>query len=401
MQHIKRFLSLALALVLVLSCVPASVIAAAAEAVSTSPALPTASVTEVNNDELTFAMNFKTNTITEEQLAYYGNWYADFELTFNKKVVLNNDGSADGWLAGQYDAYSENWVTVPFGKFAPVTVEAGETVKIMAFAAELMGEPGLKYTYKEVYETVKNFDCGVYLDDEFLLANPDLEITLELKMYNPANESESYVIGKTYNYTNPIVAVNTTTNKTYATVVDAMMDCGAGQTVALLKNVTESVVSVFDDATLDLNGYTLTAAYVSSFGTIIDSSDANTGLLVVAKNRFMVQQDNAQLPIYDGTGYRFAEVLGFNKAMYNGSFVFQPLVEANALEWLKAGKATTGVTIQVLVTWTTKDGVGTQHFVYNDQLLLDFLDSYNSSTGRYGNMFTLALSGTESITNLT
>ena len=186
----KRFLSLALALVLVLGMVPVTVFAAEA-----TPALPTATVSEITKDDLTFAMNFNANSVTEEQLAYYGNWYADFELTVNKKVTFNNDGSADGWLAGQYDEWSKEWVTVPFGNYAPVTLEANETVKIMAFAAEHMDKPGLKYTFREVYETVKNFDCGVYFDDEFLLANPDLEVKLELVMTNPKTQ-ETLQIGE-------------------------------------------------------------------------------------------------------------------------------------------------------------------------------------------------------------
>lgn len=219
MQHMKRFLSLALVMALVLSCLPAMALAA-----DSTPALPTATVAEISKDDLTFAMNFKVDSITEEQLSYYGSWYADFELTVNKTVTFNNDGSADGWLAGQYDSYSSDWYTVPYGKYAPVTLEAGETLKIMAFAAEYMSEPGLKYTFKEVYEDVKDFDCGVYFDDEFLLANPDLEVKLELKMYNPENEAESYLVGETYTYSNPVAAQNTATNKAYDTVSAAMMD---------------------------------------------------------------------------------------------------------------------------------------------------------------------------------
>ena len=58
----------------------------------------------------------------------------------------------------------------PGTKDVTVTVKAGEPVKIMALAAELLGEPGLKYTYAEAYEVVKNFNCGVYFTPEFLAA---------------------------------------------------------------------------------------------------------------------------------------------------------------------------------------------------------------------------------------
>ena len=57
----KRILSLALALVLVLGMVPATVFAAEA-----TPALPTATVSKITKEDLTFAMNFKVDSITEE-----------------------------------------------------------------------------------------------------------------------------------------------------------------------------------------------------------------------------------------------------------------------------------------------------------------------------------------------
>jgi len=397
MNNVKRFLSLALALVLMLTCIPATVLAA-----DPATALPTATVSKINKDDLTFAMNFKVNPVTEEQLNLYGSWYADFELTINKDTVFNNDGSADGWLAGQYDAWSENWVTVPFGKFAPVTVKANEPIKIMAFAAELMGEPGLKYTYKEVYEGVKDFDCGVYFDDEFLAANPDLEVTLELKMYNPANESESYIIGETYIYMNPTVAQNTTTGKVYSTVNAAMMDCAAGQTVILMKDSAEQMVAVFADATLDLNGHTLAAGYVTCFGDIIDSSDANSGVLAVATDRLMIREDNAQIPVHNGTGYQFVEVLAINTAMKNAyTFAFQPRFEPGMLELLKQGTDVTGITIQVQVSWKEEQGYRTQNFVYNDSLLMDYLSSYKPASDSYSRMFTLTLQGAEDLEELT
>ena len=394
----KRILSFALALVMVLSAVPATVFATEA-----TPALPTAKVSQITNEDLTFAMNFRVNSVTEEQLACYGNWYADFELTVNKEVTFNNDGSADGWLAGQYDEWSYDWVTVPFGNFAPVTLEANETMKIMAFAAECMDEPGLKYTFREVYETVKDFNCGVFFDDEFLLANPDLVVTLELKMYNPANESESYVIGETYTYYNPIVAMNTATNKTYSTVMEAIIDCAEGQTVVLLKDVSESMISVFGDAVLDLNGYTLNAGYVSSFGDIIDSSADNSGMLVVPATRFMIREDNAQLPVHNGSGYQFVEVLRIDTAYLEASskFAFQPRIEPGMLALLKQGSAVTGITIQVEVSWKQGNGYRTQNFVYNDSFVQTYLNSYKPATDKYSQMFTLTLNGAESFEELT
>lgn len=160
--------------------------------------MPTATVSTLANEELTFALNFKADKVSPEALEYFGSWYADFELSVNKATVFNANGGANGYLSGQYDEWSENWVNVPF---EDVTLAANEPLKIMAYAAKMLGQSGLKLTYRDVYEGVKDFDCGVFFEPDFLTANPDLEVTLELRMYNPANESESYVIGKTYVFT--------------------------------------------------------------------------------------------------------------------------------------------------------------------------------------------------------
>ena len=117
--------------------------------------LPTATVTEIDREDLTFALNFKADDATEAQLDAYGDWYADFELKINQDVTFDANGGADGYLSGQYDNWGSDWKKVPDGK---VKVEADKPVKIMEYAAELMGQPGLKLTYNDVYSFVKNFD---------------------------------------------------------------------------------------------------------------------------------------------------------------------------------------------------------------------------------------------------
>ena len=178
------------------------------EALVLAPAeLPSATVTELDvheiaeSVELTYALNFKADSATEEQLAAYGDWYADFVLTVNKNATFNANGEVDGYLAGQYDGWDEErdafWLSVPFENTA---IKAGVPLKIMEKAAEIMGQPGLKYRYAEVYNTVQDFDCGVYFSDAFLKANADLVTTLELRIYNPENEEESYSIGTVYEF---------------------------------------------------------------------------------------------------------------------------------------------------------------------------------------------------------
>jgi len=203
------------------------------------PALPTATITELKNDKLTFAMNFLADKVTDAQKDYYGGWYADFVLKLNKDATFNANGTTDGYLGGQYDVWDDEWVYVPDSN---VTMKANEALKIMEYAAQLLGKPGLKLTYNDVLTFVKDFDCGVYFTDAYLLANPDLVVTLELRMFNPENENESYVIGQTYIFKAPQYVASVTDAEGnvsgYMTLAEALAAAESGDTVDLLTKVT-------------------------------------------------------------------------------------------------------------------------------------------------------------------
>ena len=246
------------------------------------PELPTATVAEVENEDLAFALNFKADDVTEKQLAYYGDWFADFELKINKDVVFNANGGANGYLSGQYNAWSENWVNVPFEN---VTVKAGESLKIMEYASKLMGKPGLKYTYKDVYEFVKDFNCGVFFEEDFLKANPDLEVTLELRMYNPNDESESQTIGKTYTYDAADFAIEYVASigeEKYTSLEDAIAAAQAGDTITLLSDIERTsklVIPAGKEIVLDLAGKTVSGSANTSEDSLVFVE--NTALLTV------------------------------------------------------------------------------------------------------------------------
>ena len=388
-----RFLCVALTLVLVLTV---SNLVFAADV----PPLPTAAVKEITNEDLTFAMNFTAKDITPEQVEYYGDWYADFELTFSKDVTMSTtDESADGYLSGQYDSWSPLWVDVP-GK-APVTLKANEPLRIMSFAAEYMGEPGLKYTCAEVFERVKDFDCGVYLTDEYIQANPDVVINLELKIYNPENEAECYVIGDNYQFSFGFVAKNVQTGKLYTTVADAIREATADQTVQMIADSTEMNVTVFSNVKLDLAGNTLTTNYFTSYGNTVDSSADSTGRVAAIDNCY-IYTNNVQLPIRDNDGYMFVDVQKINNLSRanNTEYHFQPFVERVGHKAMLAGTAASDLTVQVQVTWTGSSGTGSQDFVFNDEQVALFLNSYVLSRDRYNKMFSLTLNNAEQFTDL-
>ena len=201
--------------------------------------LPTATVSELDVSKVTdvnllYGLNFKADPVTEAQRNFYGDWYADFEITLNKTATFNLDGTKDGYLAGQYDSWSPAWVSVPK---MDITLQANTPLKIMETAAKSYGKPGLKYTYGEVYDRVKDFDCGVFFTEEYLLQNPDLEVTLELRMYHPEDESISYTIGETHIYK---PAIPTVTKFIPKENMSYEMETGSSVTVTLGELFTEN-----------------------------------------------------------------------------------------------------------------------------------------------------------------
>ena len=246
----KKILSLILALAMIVSTMSFTAFAVETELPSTGEEsgvvetveLPTATVTELDTDAitevgLTFALNFKADDATDAQVEKYGRWFADYVLTVNKDITFNAYGDT-AYLAGQYDAFNTGWLKVPD---SDVKLNANEPFRIMAFAAEALQTPGLKITYNDVLGFVKDFDCGVYFSDVFLAANPDLVVNLELRLYNNNDETESYRIGKLYEYFGPAATLD---GKLYFSVQDAIDSFGSNEgeyEITLLRDVTENI----------------------------------------------------------------------------------------------------------------------------------------------------------------
>ena len=192
----------------------------------------------------------------------------------------------------------------------------------------------------------------------------------------------------------------------YATVAEALnaaaanvedaTKAGVVSTVTLIKDATENFVAVTEEITLDLNGYELAANYVTVFGNIVDNSEENTGRLNVPSTRFMVREDNAQLPVKTTEGYAFIVIseipsaLGSENTSYD--FAFLPRFEADSIEMLKAGYAETGVKVLVRVSWTNSNGdTRSQDFVYGDEKVNVVLNSF--ANGTFGEMFVITING--------
>ncbi len=252
--------------------------------------LPSATVTLIENPDLSFGLTFEVNEITKAQLDYYGDWYADFTIEFNvpgsdlTEIVLGTGEGADGWLSGQYDEWSENWVNVPFKN---EVIPLNKPIKVMDFAAKLMGKDGLKITYREVYEGVEKFNCGVYLTPEFIAENGNFTVSVDLAMFEAVvdengnvtevkhdvvytdengkviDKSEVTLFDKDDVYVAAVAEVN---GVKYADIQEAIKAAAPSGTVTLLSDVTvekwimiSETLTIGDGTviTLDMNGLTI------------------------------------------------------------------------------------------------------------------------------------------------
>ena len=189
----------------------------------------------------------------------------------------------------------------------------------------------------------------------------------------------------------------------YPTLTKALAAAKNGATVTLLADQTADVLSIDPGVTLNLNGKTVKARQVTSFGDIIDSSEDNTGRLNIEdRKNSLIQKGNDQLPVKTETGYAFVEVTGFNQKVKDAEskYIFQPLFEEDAHDLLLAED--TGVSIIVRVSWNYNGEPDHRDFVFSDEMVKAYIASYGKKTeGEYGKQFALRLIGTDAITNLT
>ncbi len=142
----------------------------------------------------------------------------------------------------------------------------------------------------------------------------------------------------------------------YTTFSEALEAASSGDTVSLLDNAVVSNLMLSGGVNLELNGYTMTADSVLTFGSshIIDSSENNTGILKINDaDGNMINDKNSQLPVYDTAngGYRFfaidmesCAVTGDNKYWFKiKTENFAPLYEL-----INSGSE---VQIKVKLTW--------------------------------------------------
>ena len=281
--------------------------------------LPDVVVTDIKDDledtdpDLTFALNFAIKDLEnlseeylEKLMAAYGSHYVDYVLTIkglsDTDVTFNADGDADGYLAGRYAAWENGaWLSVPF---EDVTVANGESLYIMEYAAKLMGQSGLRFTLAEVAEIVVNFDCGVYFTPEFINANPDAVITLQLKVFTEDADGNKIddinVATNVFRFANYVAMIAAEGKQTqYFETLDAAIDAAAdGETVTLINNIdlAKAELQLLDgeydtyflvegkSVTVDLNGKKISGAYSGDGMLVGVFSTDNNGHLTLTGN---------------------------------------------------------------------------------------------------------------------
>ena len=272
--------------------------------------LPEVEITDIkglltdSDPDLTFALNFTIKdleNLDEEYLnkvmEQYGSWYTDYVLTISgltdENVTFNANGNGDGYLAGQYDGFGPNWVSVPFEN---VTLANNESIYIMEYAAKLMGQSGLRYTLAEIVSIVMDFDCGVYFTPEFLTANPGLKVDLHLKVFTEDAEGNKVndinVATNNFDVEDYVAIVHADGKQTAycTTLAEAVAAAEADETITLIADVelTETLnIPAGKTIALDLNGKTISQTKEQTAGyqmilndgnlTINDSSEAKTG----------------------------------------------------------------------------------------------------------------------------
>ena len=97
----------------------------------------------------------------------------------------------------------------------------------------------------------------------------------------------------------------------YDSLAEAIAAANDGDTIKLLEDATVGALAIVKNIKLDLNGKTLTAASLVLFddnAAVVDSGDIK-GLLVVAQNRLVANQQNSKVvPVWTGEGYKFTTV---------------------------------------------------------------------------------------------
>ena len=254
--------------------------------------------------------------------------------------------------------------------------------------------------------------------DEALIAPTEIPATghsYTAEVTPPTYEADGYTTytcscGDSYvgDHTDKLVAEAKIGTTYYATLAEALVAAGAGDTVVLLKNVDDAGnIILTKGITLDLNGKKLTADYLVAFdGNHVVDSTRGTGLLIVAKDCIKLSADNNQnMAVWTGEGYKLASVnANYEIVSSTGTgftVKFRPGLGSTTQAYLKTvdGVNASGMQIIVRFSWVGADGmVRYQDAICNaEQIVTMYTNAASSNKGAIG----ITLNNIGSYENLT
>jgi len=141
------------------------------------------------------AMKFSTDdTLADIDESFYKDYYVDFVLRVNDNDENNDNISLNADFVGYYPSWGRM-------EGANITLNMDEDADY-----NVMKDYIFTIDYEFVVDLVQEFFCAIVVSEDTKLAYPDLEITLELRMYegydSATNEytGDSYLIGTPYKF---------------------------------------------------------------------------------------------------------------------------------------------------------------------------------------------------------
>ena len=297
--------------------------------------------------------------------------------TVNTAILNVWKNNAELVVSGENAKVNASWIDIWDGT-PSVTVENGATLEV----TEIKASRGGSITVADATLTSESIELG---------HNGESTGTLTVTGNSTVSQIKLTVIGSTvtgpegldvvsgvdthfvtcsngvYSLTET-VAQNATTGKCYASLDEAMAEANSGETVKLMKDgETKALLMIPAGVTLNLNGHTITAGNVFSFGNVIDNDGTTDGLggIIVSNDRtkafVQLQTNNTYMPLYDTANgcYRFFEyTLAVTKVkdVTASSATFSMRLKLSTKEAYKLlAESESGVSLSFTVSWTGMD----------------------------------------------
>ncbi len=345
MRITKKYLAIALAILMAVSMMPFSAFAADAKPSATKQFINAEDLVDMPTANGPISFDFGYRFTAKHDATTIDSFNSKYKYYAADYVIKADQDVAPGaiTIGGQWDGNSSNWVTVT----PTETLTANTEIRLLQTILTSQGylNPGDIFTYEDIAKIVHEFTCAIKMNDQ---SAKGTNITVELRLYE-TEEAEvggdtvlvekdggevakitnfTLEVGETYvvNGTGALPAdqigttykVKVTSSTGVVTYSKGLTSLTNGSTYQLLDDVTASRICVGSatasgTATLDLNGHDLTTTVASgnSFSSIYFHTSANNCDLAIintsenpsefnASNDISVARANAQVTI--GTG---------------------------------------------------------------------------------------------------